>query len=101
MLLLVVEQVPPCYGIKKKLLAFHNQLFFYPHMPFKGKSALGMDSYRLKSENLPAAGWFFSQKDSYPVGAALSRECIAPEGAPTEMSIIFCWVLCFGTRRHG
>jgi hypothetical protein len=31
MFLLVVEQVPPCYGIKKKLLAIHNQLFFYPY----------------------------------------------------------------------
>lgn len=92
MVLLVVEQVPPCYGIKKKLLAFHNQLFFYPQIPCEGKSAVGLDYFSLTSENLSSAGWFFSQKHSLSVGAALSRESFAHECATAGISNIFGWI---------
>jgi hypothetical protein len=40
------------------------------------------DAYRLTGEN-------FSLRETLPAGAALSREGIAPEGAPTEISNIF------------
>ena len=42
-------------------------------------------SYRHTSENLPASGCYIFQIFMKPVGAAFSRECIAPEGAPTEI----------------